>query len=157
MANTYTQINIQAVFSVQGRRNLLDQNFREDLFKYISGILKNTNQYPLAVNGYLDHVHMFFELHPISSVSDILEVVKTNSSKWINKNHFIKGKFNWQKGYGAFSYSRSQRDNVIQYIMKQEEHHRKRTFKKEYLDLLKKFKIPYKDEYVFEFYDIKNE
>jgi REP element-mobilizing transposase RayT len=154
MANTYTQINIHAVFSVKGRHNLLTEDFRDDLFKYISGILNNLNQYSLAVNGYLDHVHMFFELHPTSAVADILEVVKTNSSKWINKNQFVNGKFSWQKGYGAFSYSRSQRDNVIQYIMKQEEHHKKRTFQEEYLDLLKKFEIPFEDRYVFEFYKI---
>ena len=153
MANTYTQINIHAVFSVKGRSNLLTQNFRDDLFKYISGILNNTNQYSLAVNGYLDHVHIFFELHPTSAVADILEVVKTNSSKWINKNKFVTGEFAWQKGYGAFSYSRSQRNNVIQYIMKQEEHHKNRTFREEYLDLLKKYEIPFEDKYVFEFYD----
>ncbi len=154
MANTYTQINIHAVFSVKGRQNLLTQNFRDDLFKYISGILNNLNQYSLAVNGYLDHIHILFEMHPTSAVADILEVVKTNSSKWINKNKFVNGKFSWQKGYGAFSYSRSQRDNVINYIMKQEDHHKKSTFREEYLDLLKKFEIPFKDEYVFEFYTI---
>ncbi len=154
MANTYTQINIHAVFSVKGRENLLTKNFRTDLFKYIAGILNNSKQYSLAVNGYLDHVHVFFELHPTTPVADVLEIVKANSSKWINKNKFVKGKFAWQSGYGAFSYSRSQRNDVIQYIKNQEDHHKKHTFREEYLDLLKKFEIPFKNEYVFEFYEL---
>jgi len=154
MANTYTQINIHAVFSVYRRENLLTHNFRQDLFKYISGILRKNMQFPLAVNGYLDHVHVFFELHPSTALSDVLQIVKSNSSKWINKNKFVKGKFEWQIGYGAFSYSRSQRNNVIQYIVKQEEHHKKKTFRDEYLALLRKFGIPFEGKYVFEFYDI---
>lgn len=153
MANTYTQINIHAVFAVKGRQNLLVDKFREDLFKYISGILKNTGQYPLAVNGYKEHVHIFFELHPSSSISDIMRDVKANSSKWINENSFVVGKFAWQEGYGGFSYSRSQRDNVINYIINQEKHHAKSTFREEYLELLRKFEIDFKDEYVFEFYE----
>ena len=154
MANTYTQINIHAVFSVKGRGNLLTQNFRENLFKYLSGILNNEKQFSLAVNGYLDHVHLFFEQHPTTALSDIMRVIKTNSSKWINKNKFVKGQFEWQEGYGAFSYSRSQRNNVIQYIINQESHHKKITFREEYMDLLKKFEIPFEGKYVFEFYDI---
>ncbi len=154
MANTYTQINIHAVFSVKGRENLLTKNFRTNLFKYIAGILNNSKQYSLAVNGYLDHVHVFFELHPTTPVADVLEIVKANSSKWINKNKFVKGKFAWQSGYGAFSYSRSQRNDIIQYIKNQEDHHKKHTFREEYLDLLKKFEIPFKNEYVFEFYEL---
>jgi len=153
MANTYTQINIHAVFAVQGRRSFLKENFRYDLFKYISGILNNNKQFSLAVNGFVDHVHIFFELHPTTSVSDILRVVKTNSSKWINENHFINSKFNWQEGYGAFSYSRSQRNRVIEYIKNQDKHHSVTSFKKEYLDLLEKFKIKFDDHYVFEFYE----
>ncbi|HFD04673.1 MAG TPA: IS200/IS605 family transposase [Firmicutes bacterium] len=154
MANTYTQINIHAVFSVKGRGNLLTQNFRENLFKYLSSILNNEKQFSLAVNGYLDHVHLFFEQHPTTALSDIMRVIKTNSSKWINKNKFVKGQFEWQEGYGAFSYSRSQRNNVIQYIINQESHHKKITFREEYMDLLKKFEIPFEGKYVFEFYDI---
>jgi len=153
MANTYTQINIHAIFSIKGRENIITQNFREDLFKYISGILNQNKQYSLAVNGYKDHVHLFFELHPTKALADIIRIVKTNSSKWINENRFVKGKFAWQEGYGAFSHSRSQRDDVIKYIMNQEKHHGKRTFREEYLDLLEKFKIDFDDHYVFEFYD----
>ncbi len=134
MANTYTQINIQLVFVVNGRDNLLKKTFRSDLFKYIHGILKNSGQFPLATNGYLDHVHTFFELNPKNSISEIAQILKTNSSKWINENNFIGNKFSWQAGYGAFSYSRSQRDRVIKYIGGQEKHHKKVTFKDEYLE-----------------------
>nr|WP_320119558.1 IS200/IS605 family transposase [uncultured Marinifilum sp.] len=153
MANTYSQINIHAIFSVKGRENILKESFRQELFKYISGILKNNKQYTLAVNGHFDHVHVFFELNPATAVSDVLRVVKTNSSKWINQNKYVRGKFEWQVGYGAFSYSRSQRSSVIQYIMRQEEHHRVETFKEEYLELLEKFEIPFDNEYVFEFFE----
>ena len=154
MANTYTQINIQLVFAVKGRENLLISSFRESLFKYISGILSKNNQYPLAVNGYLDHVHAFFELDANSSVSEIARIVKANSSKWINEENFIPGRFSWQQGYGAFSYSRSQRDNVIKYIINQEEHHRAKSFKEEYLDFLKAFEIKYDEKYLFEWIDL---
>ncbi|NOZ33844.1 MAG: IS200/IS605 family transposase [Chlorobi bacterium] len=153
MANTYTQMNVHAVFAVKGRQNLLTDNFRKELFRYISGILKNNKQFSLAVNGYKDHVHIFFELHPTTSLSDIIRIVKTNSSKWINENNFTKGKFNWQKGYGAFSYSKSQRNNVIKYIMQQEKHHQKQTFREEYFELLEKFEIQFDSKYIFEFYN----
>lgn len=153
MANTYTQINIHAVFSVKGRENFLLDGFRPRLFEYLSGILRKTGQFPLAVNGYKDHVHLFFELQPTKPLSDIMEVVKANSSKWINDENFVPGKFHWQKGFGGFSYSRSQRHDVIQYIMNQEKHHQQKTFRKEYLLLLEKFEMEYNPEYLFEFYD----
>ena len=153
MADTYTQINMHVVFSVKGRENILSAKIRPDIFKYISGILSNIEQFPLAVNGYKDHVHLFFEMQPTKSLSDIVRVVKTNSSKWINENRFIAGKFSWQEGYGGFSYSRSQRNNVIQYIIKQEEHHKEKTFREEYLQLLKLFEIDFDEQYVFEFYE----
>lgn len=155
MANTYTQINVQLIFAVKGRENLLKDSFRQDLFKYIGGILKTIKQYPLAVNGYKDHVHAFFELNPTNSVSELARIIKTNSSKWINEQKFLNHKFNWQSGYGAFSYSRSQRDYVIKYIMKQEEHHKKKSFKEEYLDFLKAFEIKYNSEYLFDWIDEK--
>ena len=153
MANTYTQLNMHVVFSVKGRENFLLNTFRDDLFKYISGILNKLEQYPLAVNGYKDHVHLFFEIQPTKSLSEIIRIVKSNSSKWINEENCIRGKFSWQEGYGGFSYSRSQRNNVIQYIIKQEEHHNKRTFREEYLELLKLFEIDFNDQYIFEFYE----
>jgi len=154
MGNTYSQLNIHCVFTVKGRENILADHFRDDLFRYIYGILKNDNVFPLAVGGWKDHVHVFFELKPDLKISDLMRMVKATSSKWINEQGFLKGKFNWQEGYGAFSYSRSQRDNVINYIINQEKHHSKRTFREEYLELLRKFEIEYKKEFVFEFYDI---
>ncbi len=153
MANTYTQLNVQTVFAVKGRDNILSSNFRKELFKYISGIIKGLGQFPLAVNGHKDHVHIFFEMNPITSLSDIMEKVKANSSKWINENRFVQGKFEWQRGYGGFTYSRSQRNDVIQYIMNQEKHHGSKSFKEEYLEMLKKFEIEYDDRYIFEFYE----
>lgn len=153
MPNTYTQLNIHCIFAVQGRENCITSNFREDLYRYMSGILKGDKSYPLAVNGWLDHVHVFFELPPTMCVSDQMRMLKATSSKWINDNKFIQGKFRWQEGFGAFSYSRSQRDSVINYIINQEQHHKKQSFREEYLDLLQKFEIPFEDKYLFEFYD----
>jgi hypothetical protein len=119
----------------------------------MSGILRNDNAYPLAVGGWKDHVHVFFELKPDLKISDLMRMLKASSSKWINDNKLVLGKFQWQEGYGAFSYSRSQRDTVINYIINQEEHHRSKTFREEYMELLKKFEIDFKNEYVFEFYE----
>mgnify|MGYP001416305542 CR=1 FL=1 len=153
MANTYSQINIHCVFAVKGRENMITDRFRDNLHKYMSGILRNENAFPLAVGGWRDHVHVFFELPPNLRVSDLMRDLKAVSSKWINDNRFVKGKFQWQEGYGAFSYSRSQRNEVIQYILNQEKHHQLKTFKEEYLDMLMKFEIEFKDEYVFDFYD----
>ena len=153
MANTYSQINIHCVFAVHGRQNFITDNFRDDLHRYLAGILKGDGSYPLAVNGWRDHVHAFFELRPVMSVSHQMQMLKSTSSTWINDNKFINDKFNWQEGFGAFSYSRSQRNSVIKYIMNQEDHHKKVSFREEYLGLLKKFEIPFKNEYVFEFYD----
>lgn len=153
MANTYTQMNVHAVFSVKGRANFISQNWHDELHRYIAGILTETKNYSLAVGGFKDHIHIFFELNPTESVSKILQNVKSKSSKWINTKRFVPGKFEWQAGYGAFTYSRSQRNDVIKYIMSQEEHHRKRSFKDEYLDLLRKNEIKYEDAYLFEFYE----
>lgn len=151
MANSFTQTNIHVVFAVKNRENIINSELREPLFKYISGILKNIGQYPLAVNGWRDHVHLFFEMSPTKSISEIMRIVKTNSSKWINENKFVAGRFAWQKGYGAFSYSHSQRNEVIQYIMHQENHHQEKTFRQEYLTFLKKFEIDFDEKYLFDF------
>lgn len=153
MANAYSQINIHCVFAVKGRENIISDSFRDDLHKYMSGILRNDNVFPLSIGGWRDHVHVFFELPTSLRVSDVMRDLKAISSKWINDNRFVKGKFQWQEGYGAFSYSRSQRNEVIQYIMNQEKHHQLKTFEEEYLDMLMKFEIEFKDEYVFDFYD----
>ncbi len=153
MANTYTQLNIHGIYAVKGRENIISEKFRDDLHRYTSGILKKIDAFPLAVGGWKDHIHVFFELPAARALSDIMGIVKRNSSKWINENKFLPGKFNWQDGYAAFSYARSQRDRVIKYIMNQEEHHREITFRDEYFGFLKKFGIPYNERYVFEFYD----
>ncbi|HNS30955.1 MAG TPA: IS200/IS605 family transposase [Tenuifilaceae bacterium] len=153
MANTYTQINIQSVFAVKGRENILKDHFRDDLFRYISGILRQIGAYPLAVNGWKDHIHIFFELPPTLFLSDIIKKVKASSSKWINENRLVAGHFQWQEGYSAFSYSRNQRHAVIKYIMGQEEHHRVKTFKEEYMNMMKEFEIEYDMKYLFEFFE----
>ena len=152
MANTFTQISIHVVFAVKGRKNLLNDYWRDELFKYIHGILKKEVK-PLAVGGWKDHVHIFFGLPPTISISEIVKKVKENSSRWINQNDFVLGKFRWQEGYSAFSYSKSQRDSVIKYIMNQEKHHKKKSFKEEYLEILDKFDIKYDEKYIFEFYE----
>ena len=153
MANTYTQISIHGIFAVKGRENVIAKAWRDDLHRYISGILKEIDLRPLAVGGWLDHVHVFFGMPPTECVSKAMQVVKANSSKWINEQQFVKGKFQWQEGFGAFSYARSQRDTVMNYIMKQEEHHRKSTFRDEYMELCREFDIEYYEKYLFEFYE----
>lgn len=126
MANTYSQISIQVVLAVKGRENFITKNFRDELHAYIVGIINRKNQKSLAVNEWKDHVHAFFGMEPSMCISDLVGAVKSNSSKWINERNFTKGKFQWQDGYGAFSYSKSQRDTVIKYILNQEQHHRKK-------------------------------
>jgi putative transposase len=153
MANSYSQISIQAVFAVRRRANLIGKEWREELYRYISGILTNEKCFSLAVGGWKDHIHIFFGMPVTKCVADILRVVKANSSKWINEQKKIQGRFEWQSGYGAFSYSKDQRDRVIKYIMNQEAHHTQKTFKDEYLQLLQQFGVEYDHEYVFEFYE----
>lgn len=153
MANTYSQISIHAVFAVKGRENVITKMWRDDLHKYISGIITGNGAKSLAVGGWKDHVHVFFGMPVTTSIADFMSIVKANSSKWINEQGFVKGKFQWQSGYGAFSYSRSQRNQVINYIMNQEEHHKSKTFKEEYLKMLSDFEIEYDSKYLFEFID----
>lgn len=150
MAGTYTQIYIQLVFAVKGRQNLIPQKNKIELNKYISGIITGKGCKSIIVNGMPDHIHAFIGLKPSLSVSDLARDVKNNSSNFINDNHWIKGKFSWQSGFGAFSYSRSQIDRVYNYILNQEKHHKKKTFKEEYLELLKKFEIEFNEKYLFD-------
>ena len=149
MANTYTQIHIQSVFSVQDRNSIIKKSFKNELYKYITGIIQNNGHKVLAINGMPDHVHIFFGMRPTQSLSDLMQDVKGDSSKWINHKGFIIGKFSWQEGYGGFSYSKSQVDNVIDYIKRQEIHHRRKTFTEEYLEFLAKFEVPYNERYIF--------
>lgn len=149
MANTYTQIYIQIVFAVEGRQNLIPKEHREELHKFITGIVANRSQKLFAIFAMPDHVHILVSISPNILISDLVRDIKAGSSKFINDSKWINGNFNWQKGYGAFSYSKSGIDNVVKYILNQETHHRKKTFKDEYLDFLKKFEIEYDEKYVF--------
>jgi putative transposase len=149
MSNTYTQIHIQAIFAVQNRECIIQKQWKDELFKYISGIIKNNNHKILSINGMPDHVHLLFGMRPVQSLSDLMQDIKGSSSKWINDRKFVKGKFSWQEGYGAFSYSKSQLPRVIRYIERQEEHHKKKTFMEEYKGFLEKFEIEYDERYVF--------
>ncbi|HCI54800.1 MAG TPA: IS200/IS605 family transposase [Bacteroidales bacterium] len=149
MANTYTQIHIQTVFSVQNRDCIIHKSWKDELYKYITGIIQNNGHKLLAINGMPDHIHILFGLRPSQSISELLQDIKGSSSKWINEKRFICRKFTWQEGYGAFSYSKSELQNVIQYINNQAIHHKKKTFVEEYLEVLKEFEIDYDDRYVF--------
>ena len=140
MPNTYSQVYIQIVFAVSGRQNLIPKKHREELHKYITGIVQKRENKMLAVFCMLDHVHLLTGLKPSMSISNLARDIKAGSSNFINEKEWIKGKFNWQEGFGAFSYSHSQIDTVIKYILNQEEHHRKKTFREEYLSCLKNLK-----------------
>lgn len=150
MSSTFTQIYIQIVFAVKGRESLINYSWEEDLFKYISGIVQNKGQKILAINGMPDHIHIFIGMKPTCCLSDLVREIKKASNEYINDNKFVRSKFKWQEGFGAFSYSHSNIDNVIKYILNQKEHHKLKTFKEEYLDFLAKFEIEFKEEYLFE-------
>lgn len=150
MSGTFSQIYIQYVFAVKGRQNLLQKSWRNEVFKYMAGIIKGKNQKPIIVNGVSDHVHVFVGLKPSMNISDLIRDIKNNSSNFINEQKWVQGKFSWQEGYGAFSYAHSQIENVYQYILNQEEHHKKKTFKDEYLEFLQKFNVEYDEKYLFE-------
>jgi len=149
MANTYTQIHIQTVFSVQNRECIILKSWKDELYKYIAGIVQNNNHKLLAINGIPDHVHLLFGLRPTQSLSDLMQDIKGSSSKWINEKRFVRGKFSWQEGYGAFSYSKAELTKVLNYIDNQQTHHKKKTFTEEYLEMLKEFEIEYDERYVF--------
>ena len=149
MANTYTQIHIHVVFAVQNRECIIGNLWKDELYKYITGIIQNNNHKLLAINGMPDHIHIFFGMKPTQSLSELIQMIKGDSSKWINDKKFLKSKFNWQKGFGAFSYSKSQVSNVIRYIENQELHHKKKTFVEEYIDFLKAFEIEHDEKFIF--------
>ena len=153
MAGTYSQIYLQIVIVVKERKNLLDSSWRQDLFKYISGIISNKGQKTLIVNGVANHVHIFVGLKPAMRISDLVRDIKNNSTNYINKNNWVKGKFAWQEGYGVFSYSQAQVSNVYNYVLNQEEHHKKHTFKEEYMRFLKDFQVEYDEKYLFDWLD----
>lgn len=150
MANTYTQIYIQIVFAVKGRQNLISKENREELHKFITGIITNRGQKLFAVFAMPDHVHLLVSMSPAVSISDLVRDIKAGSSKFINDKKWMNEKFNWQEGYGAFSYSKSSVDLVVKYILNQEEHHQNKSFKNEYLEFLEKFEIEYDTKYLLD-------
>jgi REP element-mobilizing transposase RayT len=150
MANTYTQLYAHAVFAVKGRTNLISTQWKEELFKYISGIITNKNQKLMAINGMPNHVHLLIGFKPDCNLSDLLRDVKSNSSTFINEKKWVRAKFNWQLGFGAFTIGQSQIDKVVKYILDQERHHKKKTFREEYIAFLKAYKVEYMTEYIFD-------
>ena len=143
------QIHIQAIFAVKRRTGLIQKEWKDELYKYITGIIQAHDHKLLAINGMQDHLHVFFGMRPIQALSDLMQDIKGSSSKWINEKKFIKDKFEWQEGFGAFSYSKSQVSSVIKYVQNQEVHHRKITFLNEYKSFLEKFGIDYNEQYIF--------
>lgn len=152
MPNTYSQLYIQIVFAVKGRKCLVTEPIREELQKYISGIISNHQQKLLAIYCMPDHTHIFLSIKPNMAISDLVRTIKSNSSSFLKEKNLIKD-FAWQEGFSAFSYSKSQAKNVIDYVLNQPEHHRIKTFKEEYWEFLNKFEIDFDEKYLFEFYD----
>ena len=150
MANTYTQLYIQIVIVVKGRHCLIPNDKKEYLYKYITGIIQNKKHKLISINGISNHIHFLIGLNPSEALSELVKEVKRCSTNFINEQKWLRSKFSWQKGFGGFSYSRSQLDKVVKYIENQEEHHKKRTFREEYIEMLKKFKVKFDDKYIFE-------
>ena len=153
MPGTFHQVYIQVVFAVKGRENLISETWKTELHQYIAGITKGKGQKSIIVNGMPDHIHAFIGLKPAMSISDLVRDIKNNSTNFINDRKLVHGAFKWQEGYGAFSYSHSHIEKVYEYILHQEEHHKKKTFKEEYLDFLNKFAVDYDEKYLFEWYE----
>ena len=151
--STFSQIYIQVVFAVKGRQSLVSPKWEEELYKYITGIITNKGQKLIAINGMPNHIHILIGIKPSCCLSDLVREIKKSSNEFINVKKFSKLKFEWQEGYGAFSYSHSALNNVIAYIQKQKEHHKRKSFREEYEDFLMKFEIEYKKEYLFESID----
>lgn len=148
MANTFTQIYLHVVFAVQNRVSLIQPEWKNELYKYITGIVRNNGHKLIAINGMSEHVHIAVGYKPNQLIPDLLQDIKGNSSKWINGKKYVNGKFTWQAGYGAFSFSHSQIDAVVNYINNQEKHHKRQSFREEYIQLLKKYDVLYDEKYV---------
>ena len=153
MANTYSQLYIHLVFAVQGRQHLVGEAVREWLQQYLMGIALECQHKPLAIYCMPDHTHFLVGLNPDQSIADLVQRLKAGFSKWLNENRLLPGRFEWQRGYGAFSYARSQLNDVVQYILKQPEHHRRRSFREEYLQLLVRFGVAFDARYLFDWPD----
>ena len=151
MANTFSQIYLQFVFAVKHRENLISKEHKEELHKYITGLVTNRKAKMLAVHCMPDHIHLFVGFKPVISIADFIKEIKVESNEFINSKKWIKGNFSWQEGYGVFSYSHSHIESVINYIHNQEIHHKKKSFREEYHEFLEKFEIPFEEKYLFNF------
>lgn len=150
MPNTYTQIHLQLIFAVKNRISLIQDVWKKRLNQYITGIVQNHQHKVIAINGMPDHLHLVIGMRPTQSIADLLLEIKRDSSKWINKNELVRGKFEWQDGYGAFSYAKSTLPFLIDYVQNQEIHHRKKSFLAEYTELLQEFEVEYNERYLFQ-------
>ena len=153
MANAYRKVNLQIVFAVKYRQGLLHKSWRSEVFQYITGIINQRNHFSLAVNGVEDHIHIFLDYNCRELIEDLVREIKKASTSFINKNNFCPVNFQWQSGYGVFSHGYREKGIIIEYIRNQEEHHRKKKFREEYMKLLNSYEIDFKDEYVFNFLD----
>jgi len=151
MSNTFSQIYLQFVFAVKGRQNLVPRQHKEELHKYITALVRNRQAKMLAVHCMPDHIHLFVGFKPSVLISDFVKEIKVESNEFITNKRWIRDKFRWQEGYGVFSYSHSHIDRVIEYVLNQEHHHRKTTFRNEYHELLERFQIPFEEKYLFDF------
>lgn len=148
MANTYVKIQIQIVFGVKYRNGLINPSWEDELFKYMTGIVENRGHKLLAINGMPDHIHIFIGYRPTEGLSDLVRELKKSSTQFINEKRFVTGKFQWQEGYGAFSYHEDQVKMIANYVMNQKEHHRKINFHEEYLKFLKEFHVDFNPDYL---------
>ncbi len=149
MANTYTQIYLHVVFAVEGRQNLIKPGHNDELQKYITGIVSGQKHKLIAINNMPDHLHLLVGLRPDAALSDLMRDIKANSSRFISEKRWVTGRFSWQEGFGAFSYSRSHLGAVIRYIENQQKHHASKSFRDEYRELLEKFGVEYDQRYIF--------
>ena len=154
--STFSQIYIQIVFAVKNRDALIDRDWENELYKYITGIIQNKGQKLIAINGMPDHIHLLIGMKPACCLADLVREIKKSTNTFIREKKFSKFRFEWQEGYGAFSYSHSALDNVIMYIDNQKQHHAKMNFRDEYIGFLKKFEVEYKEEYLFHWIDNKD-
>lgn len=151
MPNTYSQLYVQIVFAVKGRENLIQLSWEDELYKYITGIIQNKGQKLLAINGMPNHIHILIGFKPDCNISDLVREIKKSSHSFINEKKFCKSKFYWQEGFGAFSYNHSMLNRIISYINNQKNHHKTKTFREEYLEILQKFNVEFNQAYLFEF------
>jgi putative transposase len=150
MANTYTKLFIHAIFAVRGRENVISLRWKDGLYRYITGIVTNNDQKLMIINGMPDHIHLLLGIKPTLALSDLIRDIKANSSRFINEQRWVQGRFEWQHGFGAFTCNPAELDTIINYIKNQEEHHKMKSFKEEYVNLLNYNDIDYKTEYLFD-------